>query len=218
MVDETLADPPGRTCLFVAPTTTVNRRQVVLHIPAALLALPLLAACSESTAQAPAAADKAVRLSPDEAYRLAATGHGFVTGPLMAANTVYVFFDTTCPHCAHLWESAKPLQGKLKMVWMPVGLLRPQSLPQGASILAATDPAAAMASNEARLLARQGGIPVANDLPEAVIGQVKANTALFDKLGADSVPLLLYRNARSGQYGSVTGAMETEKLALLVGL
>ena len=78
-------------------------------------------------------------------------------GPVMAANTVYVFFDTTCPHCAELWNASQPLLGKLKMVWMPIGLLRPSSLPQGATILAGADPGKGMTQNVARALARGRG-------------------------------------------------------------
>ena len=88
-----------------------------------------------------------MKVSAEEAYKLATGGQGFTVGPMMAANTVYVFFDTTCPHCAHLWESSAPLRNKIKMVWMPVGFLRPISAKQGATILSAADPMAAMTLN-----------------------------------------------------------------------
>jgi thiol:disulfide interchange protein DsbG len=136
----------------------------------------------------------------------------------MAANTAYVFFDTTCPHCAHLWEAAKPLQNRVKLVWMPLAYLRPISLTQGAAILSAPSPAAAMAENERKVLAHEGGIAVPDKPDETALNKVKANTALFEKLGVDSVPLLVYRHARTGEYGSQTGAADTAALTQLLGL
>jgi thiol:disulfide interchange protein DsbG len=205
----------------------VKRRRFTL-LSTSLLASTLLAACGDHPAQAgtppasaPSASSSGVAAphsAAQQAYELAAQGHGFSVGPLMAANTVYVFFDTTCPHCAHLWEAAKPLQGRLKVVWMPVGFLRPASLTQGATILAAPDPVAAMSLNETRMLAHQDGIPVPAELPASALAQVKANTALLEKLRVDSVPLVLWRNARTGEYGMQTGAMSTATLTAMVGL
>jgi thiol:disulfide interchange protein DsbG len=63
----------------------------------------------------------------------------------MAANTIYVFFDATCPHCARLWADSQVLHNRLKMVWIPVGLLR-GGAEHGAVIMAASDPVAAMAA------------------------------------------------------------------------
>jgi hypothetical protein len=82
----------------------------------ATLVLAPLAACSKNDEAAPAAAAPARKLSGIEAYAIASKGSGFTMGPVMAANTVYVFFDTTCPHCAELWNASQPLLGKLKMV------------------------------------------------------------------------------------------------------
>ncbi|MBX3607421.1 MAG: thioredoxin fold domain-containing protein [Piscinibacter sp.] len=194
----------------------MQRRHLLLSLAAASAAA--LAACSKNDAAAPAAAAPAAPrpTSPAEAYALAATGHGFTVGALMAANTVYVFFDTTCPHCAELWKASQPLLNRLKFVWMPVGLLRPQSGPQGATILGAPDPVAAMNENEASVLARGGGI-TANPTDE-VLAKVKANTDIFNRLGADSVPLILYRNAATGLHGQRAGAVDTAGLAALVGI
>jgi thiol:disulfide interchange protein DsbG len=177
----------------------------------------LLVSAGAGLAQA-AVPESAAKSAAQRAYELATQGHGFATGPVMAANTVYVFFDSTCPHCAHQWDEAKPLLGKLKVVWIPVGILRPVSLTQGATILAAPKPAVAMTENEARVMTHLGGIPVPANVPEDAIAKVKANTALFEKTGVDSVPLVIWRHARTGVYGSQTGAVETAQLAALVGL
>ena len=194
---------------------TLRRRPLVLTLAA--LALAPLAACSkkEDEAAAPRAARKP---SGIEAYAIAQRGHGFTVGAVMAANTVYVFFDTTCPHCAELWTASQPLLNRLKMVWMPIGLLRPQSGPQGATILAAADPAKAMTENETSVMARGGGISVPANLPDDIVQKVKDNTALFQQLQGDSVPLIVYRHAVSGEHGMYAGALDSAGLATLLGL
>jgi len=193
----------------------MQRRPFALGL--ATLVLAPLAACSKNDEAAPAAAP-ARKMSGIEAYAIASKGSGFTMGPMMAANTVYVFFDTTCPHCAELWNASQPLLGKLKMVWMPIGLLRPSSLPQGATILAAADPAKAMTENETSVLQHGGGISVASSLPDEVVAKVKANTELFRQLDADSVPLIVYRNAQTGQHGTHAGSLDTAALAALAGV
>jgi thiol:disulfide interchange protein DsbG len=181
-------------------------------------ALTGLSACNriEGAIDAKAAAPRPP--TADEALTLVRSGHGFTAGALMAANTVYVFFDTACPHCAHLWEAAQPLLRRLKMVWIPVGLLRPQSTTQGVAILSAADPVAAMNQNEASVMARGGGIAASASPDPAILAQVKANTELWQKLGGESVPMLLYRNAATGLAGKFEGSMSTAELAALLGL
>ena len=178
----------------------------------------LLSACSDKPTGAAPAAESATKLTPQQAHELARTGHGFSIGSMMAANTIYVFFDTTCPHCAHLWNNAQPLLGKLKMVWMPIGLLRPQSLPQGATILSAADPVVAMTENETSVLNKGGGITASATLSDEVLAKVKANTEIFRQLGADSVPLIVFRNGKTGEFGQMSGALETAQLAAMAGL
>jgi thiol:disulfide interchange protein DsbG len=182
----------------------------------ALAASLALAACKDKPAAQTPAAPPAT--SPREVYDIAAGGHGFAIGPVMAANTVYVFFDSQCPHCAQLWSNAKPLLGKLKMKWMPVALLGPASLAQGATILGAGAPVDAMERNEALVLARKGGITADPSAPAEVLDKVKANTALFARSGADSVPLIVFKNAKTGEYGSHAGAVSTDELAAMAGL
>jgi thiol:disulfide interchange protein DsbG len=173
------------------------------------------AAAAATPAPAPSASEPA---APQNAYTLAATGHGFTTGPIMSAHTVYVFFDTTCPHCAHLWQNAQALGTQLKIVWMPIGLLRPQSLPQGATILGAADPAAKMAENEASVVNHGNGITATVSPDDAVVAKVKANTELFNKFNADSVPLIVFRNAKTGEVGQHAGAVDAAQLLAFAGL
>lgn len=153
-----------------------------------------------------------------QAYELAARGHGFSVGPMMAAQVVYVFFDPACPRCAQLWAAAQPLTKKVRFVWLPVGFLKPQSTPQGATILAAADPVRAMNEHEASVLAGGPGLAAASNLPAERLDHVKANTALWQQAGGDSVPLLVYRQPGSGQSAVRAGALGTEELAALLGV
>jgi thiol:disulfide interchange protein DsbG len=173
---------------------------------------------SPSTAQAAPAAAPSGKPSPTEAMTLAAQGHGFTVGVAMAANPVYVFFDAACPHCAQLWTSAKPLLNRIKMVWMPVGILRATSGPQGATILSAPDPAAAMDAHESSVLAKGPGIAVDAARAESVMAQVKKNTELFNQLGADSVPFIVFRQAGNATPATHAGALDTAGLSSLLGL
>ena len=149
---------------------------------------------------------------------LAAEGKGFTVGTLMAANTVYVLFDPQCPHCAHLWEASQPLLPRARFVWLPVSLLNAKSLPQGAAIMTAVNPAEAMTAHEKSLLAGQGGTAASASIPAEVEAAIKANTALLDRLGAGSVPYIVGRHAGTGATVVQAGAMPTAALAGLLGL
>jgi len=205
----------------------VNRQRSLINASAIAVVALVLSACDKPSSSADAAKQPAAasapaasggQLMPRDAYEAASKGTGFTTGPMMAANTVYVFFDPTCPHCATLWGNAKALSTKLKIVWMPIGLLQRSSEPQGATILSAADPAAAMEENETSVLARGGGITVSQSLSADVIAKVKANTEIFKKMGAESVPLIVYRNGKTGQFGKHDGAVPADELAAMAGL
>ena len=74
-----------------------------------------------------------------------------------------------------------------------------------------------MNENESSVLARQGGISASASPDPAVLAKVEANTELFKRLGAESVPLILFRHARTGAAGRAEGALKTDELARLVG-
>ena len=137
---------------------------------------------------------------------------------MMAAKVIYVLFDPQCPHCGHLWETAKPLGNQIRIVWMPVAFMGPKSAPQGAAILAAKDPVAAMNAHEARLAAGQGGMePPANPDP-ALLAKIQVNTALWHELKGESVPFLVFKDPASGQSSTLESALETEQLRKLMRL
>lgn len=179
----------------------------------ALVAL-LLAGCSpqESPTGTASSAKRTVSLA-----EVAAQAKGFTAGTLMAANTVYVFFDPQCPHCGRLWEAALPLQKKIKFMWIPVGIINASSSAQGAALLSAANPVELMSEHEASLLAGKGGIS-ASASPAAEVAQaIKANTQLLNSLGAESVPFIVAQNPANGQMVSREGSMTTAALAEFLG-
>lgn len=173
----------------------------------------LLSACSDAPSQAPA---KAAGVTVSVAA-ITAEAKGFTAGSTLSTRTVYVFFDAQCSHCATLWNAAKPLKSQAKFVWIPVGLLNPSSTSQGATLLAAGDPIAAMDEHEASLLAKRGGISAGSDI-DAQKTSVASNTALFNRFGFTSIPTVVGTHAETGALVTQEGAVPTAALAQLLGL
>jgi len=192
----------------------------------ALLAAAGLAACKDSpapsaapgAAQAPAAAAApaagGAEISLDT---LSSQAQGFSVGPAMSARVAYVFFDPQCPHCALLWSNARPLKSQARFVWIPVSILRPASTEQGAAILAAPDPIAAMDGHEASMREKRGGILAQGD-NTAQKEAIKRNTELFNKYQFQSVPVIVTKNPQTGAVVKREGALQTEALANLLGI
>ena len=181
----------------------------------------LLAGCNDApgsglTSTTSGAPDKAAS-SQVSVAALAAQATGFTAGSPMSARTVYVFFDAQCSHCGALWQAAKPLKSQAKIVWIPVGLLGPASTAQGAALLAASDPVAAMDQHEASLQARQGGISALGNL-DAQKAAVASNTKLMTGFGFNSIPVIVATHAQTGSLVTQEGAMPTPALANLLGL
>jgi thiol:disulfide interchange protein DsbG len=185
-------------------------------IAAALAACTLLlAGCNDAPeAGAPKAAAAAAPISVEA---IAAEAKGFVVGSQMSRRTVYVFFDAQCPHCAVLWDAAKPLKSQAKFVWIPVGILNAASTAQGATLLASGDPVAAMDEHEASMKAGRGGISAASSI-DPQKDAVAKNTALMTRLGFSGIPSIVGTHAQTGAVVSREGALPTAALAELLGL
>ena len=175
----------------------------------------LLAACKEAPDASPRAG--AAASTPVSTAAIEAEARGFTVGSTMSARTVYVFFDPQCPHCAALWQSAKPLKSQAKFVWIPVGLINKTSEAQGAALLAAKDPVATMDEHEASISANKGGISAMGDLDPQRAAVVK-NTALMNRFGFASVPSIVATHAQTGALVTHEGALPTPQLAALLGL
>lgn len=182
-----------------------------IFFPAALIAASLLlAGCNDAPGSGQGAA-------PVSIAAIATEAKGFTAGSTMSARTVYVFFDAQCPHCATLWNNAKPLRSQAKFVWIPVGLINPSSTAQGATLLAAQDPVAVMDEHEASLQAKRGGISAGSNI-DAQKAMVTKNTELFNRFGFASVPTIVAKHAQTGDLVTQEGALPTRALATFLGL
>jgi len=184
-------------------------------LPAMLVAATLLLTACQDT-PAPDAKAKAGTTAVSTAV-VAAEAKGFSVGSTLSTRTVYVFFDAQCPHCNALWVAAKPLKAQAKFVWIPVGILNASSTAQGATLLAAKDPVAAMDEHEASMQAKGGGISAGSDIA-AQKEVVAKNTALLTRLGFGSIPTIIGTHAQSGALVTQEGSMPTAALAALLGL
>jgi thiol:disulfide interchange protein DsbG len=182
---------------------------------AALVAGALLSGCNNSAG--PSAGGQDAAKSPVTVAAIQAEAKGFTVGAPMSARTVYVFFDPQCPHCAVLWQSAKPLKSQAKFIWIPVGLIGKASIAQGATILAAKDPIAVMEENEASIMNKQGGISASGDA-DSQKPAIEKNTALLNRFGFAAVPTIVALNAQTGALVTNEGALPTAALANLLGL
>jgi thiol:disulfide interchange protein DsbG len=190
----------------------MKRRPLVAALGAALV----LAACGKEGA-APAGPGAPSASTPVTIEAVEAGAKGFNVGSAMSARTVYVFFDPQCPHCAALWDAARPLKSQARFVWIPVALINEKSAPQGAAILGAGDPIAMMDQHEASLRNKQGGIS-AMGVADAQKDMVKRNTELMNKFGFGGVPTVVAKHAQSGQVVTLEGSMPTAMLAQRLGL
>jgi len=181
---------------------------------AALVAATFLSACKDAPGTSSDSRSAAI---PVSIPAIEAEARGLTVGSPMSVRTVYVFFDPQCPHCAALWEAAKPLKSQAKFVWIPVGLMNKTSEAQGATLLAAKDPVAAMDEHEASILAKTGGISASGDI-EPHKASIAKNTALLNRFGFASIPTIVAQHAQTGALVTREGALPTAELAGLLGL
>jgi thiol:disulfide interchange protein DsbG len=192
------------------------KRRLVLSATAACL----LAACGKESSQAGGSAGASggkPAAQPVSIEAIEQKAKGFNVGSTMATRVVYVFFDPQCPHCAVLWENAKPLKSQARFVWIPVGLIGDKSVAQGAAILSAPDPATKMEENEASVRNQQGGI-AGIGVEDAHKDIVKSNTALFTSFGLSGVPVVVGKHAQTGALVTIEGSVPALTLAQRLGL
>lgn len=194
-----------------------RRHLFVFGAAVAGLALTGCSRTEDGPAGAASTAPDPSGLSPEEGLNAAALSRGFTVGVAEGAPTAYVFFDPQCPHCSQLWKASTPLLDRVRMVWLPVAFISPQSKAQGALLMTAADPVATMTEHETSLLAGQGGLAIPERTAPELEAAIDANTDLLGRIGADSVPFLLARTA-SGKVHTNAGGMDTAALAMWLGV
>ncbi|ATJ83845.1 thiol:disulfide interchange protein DsbG [Halomonas beimenensis] len=111
-------------------------------------------------------------------------------GDADATRTVYVFTDPNCPYCRRFWQAARPWveAGRVRLRHVMVGILEHDSPRLAVSLLAAADPAAALAAHE-----RGDGIEPLEPLPRRWELALQENHGLMERLGLVATPGLVYR-------------------------
>lgn len=145
--------------------------------------------------------DQRLLLAPATAITdaAAASTHAILVGADPKAPVVTVFFDPNCIFCHLLYKAFRPYvaAGKMRVRFVLVGLIKPDSLARAASILMAHDPASALALDESKFdhAHEEGGYPIAKPLQPGLEGTVKANGALMAKADGQGTPTLFYCSA-----------------------
>ena len=122
--------------------------------------------------------------------------HWIAEGDTDADKIVYVFTDPNCPFCATFWERAQPYleKGGVQLRHIMVGMLRQDSPQKAATILAADNPAEALAQHERTM--RQGGLPVDPAVPQSFLKQVDENTRFMRELNIGATPTVVFKDTQ----------------------
>lgn len=210
-VDSVFAGTDGLVGAVVTSTQSPDARNIVWftpHLKAVVVNGSVLDASGQNLTQQarytqgllwrPAKVLAAVAKAPDRTILVGSRG------PVLTA-----FFDPNCTFCHQLYQQLAPAlaAGKLRLRVVLVGIVKASSKPRAASILAAADPAAALAANEAHFDVRheEGGAAIRTEGVTQATAAVAANMALFDKAGTRGTPTLLYCSRSRKQVQQVPG-------------
>lgn len=164
--------------------------------------------------------------------QFARNGKGIETAPASAGRlTVYVAFDPQCPDCIAFWKQARPLFDKVRFVWLPIAVLNPFSEPQGAALLSAPSPVAAMDQHAERFgttprAADHSGLARSSEQappgksatpPLAAREDVWTNSRIFRRTGGRSVPYSVFVDAK-GAVNVIPDTLTTAELRKALGV
>jgi thiol:disulfide interchange protein DsbG len=111
--------------------------------------------------------------------------------------TLTIFMDPNCSYCHELYQQLMPevLKGTLKIRFVMVGVIRPDSPERAAAILATGSIPSALQQDQEQFDsgAEEGGFPInPSKIPAAATATITANNALMAKTGIDGTPAMLY--------------------------
>ena len=137
-------------------------------------------------------------------------------GDAKAPRVVYLFSDPNCPYCNLFWEQARPWvkAGKVQLRHIMVGIIRENSPGKSAALLAAKDPAKALAEHEQA--GKASTLQALTQIPSEVQAKLDGNMALMQELGLSATPAIFYRDA-AGNLQTQQGAPSPAALEKLLG-
>ncbi|OTG67652.1 thiol:disulfide interchange protein DsbG [Acinetobacter silvestris] len=126
-------------------------------------------------------------------------------GSPQAPKIIYVFNDANCPYCHTFWKQARPWvdSGKVQLRHIMVGVIRPSSKGQAATILSTTNPAETF--KKYNLAEGKSKIQDMPNIPKAISDKLDENAKMMDKYGFYATPALVWKNAK-GEIESQQGA------------
>lgn len=120
--------------------------------------------------------------------------HWIAEGDPNPEHIVYAFTDPNCPYCAMFWQESQPYleQSRVQVRHIMVGFLRPSSEPKAATILAADNPAEALARHENSF--KQGGTPEDKNVNQKFVEQVRENTRFMKSNDIFATPTIIFKD------------------------
>lgn len=102
---------------------------------------------------------------------------------------VYIMFDPMCPHCRQLWRNTRNanFSPDAELRWVPVAKIRKESSILAQVMLDATD----IPGREKAMVGIAS--PLIKVRPE-IAKEIEANGAIFDQIGVNNVPVMLYQD------------------------
>lgn len=190
-----------------------------------------LAGCSRESADslsppAPAAATSVANpaqqvdwAAMESFWKRSMTLPGIDTGPAGAKKRMLIYFDPDCPVCAQQWKVLEPYLTTVRIRWVPIAYLSKSGKQRAAALLAAPDPAQALAQNESRYDERLqlGGYAVPATVPDWALRAVESNTRQAMQGGkVAGTPTLVFELYRGKRYYRMLGLLDEKAAAIAV--
>ena len=146
---------------------------------------------------------------------------GVDTGPASSDERMLIYFDPNCPMCARQWQLLKPYLQTVRIHWIPFAYFNTSSTRMAAGILAAKDPAAALAFNEDHynFQTQTGGFLAPQNVPEWALQKVRSiRDYPFVKQNIQATPTTGLALQGGRRYFVILGVMDAQRLARVVKL
>ncbi|MCH7313225.1 thiol:disulfide interchange protein DsbG [Acinetobacter sp. ANC 3882] len=132
----------------------------------------------------------------DDVWKSLAQSAWIQDGSVKAPRIIYVFSDPNCPYCHAFWEKARPYvkAGKVQLRHIQVGVIRPESRGQAATLLAASNPQQVFeAFNAAK---GKQKLKELKPIPAHLAEKLERNEEMMNKYGFYATPALIWKNSQ----------------------
>lgn len=134
---------------------------------------------------------------------------------------IYVFADPNCIYCHKFWEQTRDWvkADKVQIHWVMVGFLKASSPGKAAAMMAAKDPAKAIADDETGFdtAKEEGAIDPLSPVPDNLKLALHNHEAMMARLQFNGTPSLIFKNTQ-GQWEGTGGLPKRADLAKQLGI